>query len=163
MSSVDLPPVLSQLPLVVISALILAISYWTVVRRPSFDQKSPPTSTSDWPVLGDLGFWGARREWWLQQLKQAKSNNFSFHVGKHRLVGTNSDEGRKLFFESKSLGFTEGYVRGIHGGKSQWSNNYISDMLSYSDRVRISQTAFRMRREKNKVLDCISASESSLS
>jgi hypothetical protein len=32
-------------------------------------------------------------------------------MGKHRLVGTNSDEGRKVFFESKGLGFAEGYVR----------------------------------------------------
>lgn len=43
-------------------------------------------------------------------MAQTKSKNFSFHIGKHRLVGTNNDEGRKAFFESKDLGFAEGYA-----------------------------------------------------
>lgn len=103
--------VLALLPYVLISSAIFVISYWSLFRRKSFDGKAPPVTKSDWPIVGDLGFWTARRDFWVAALQQATSQNFSFHIGKHRIVGTNSDEGRKLYFDSKDLSFGEGCVK----------------------------------------------------
>lgn len=94
---------------VVVSAAIFLVSYWKLLRREDFDEKTaPPVTKSNWPIVGDLGFWTARHDWWKAALSQAGSQNFSFHIGKHRAVGTNSEEGRKLYFESKDVGFGEG-------------------------------------------------------
>ena len=102
---------LSLFTYVVVSAVIFVISYWSLFRRKDFDEKTnPPVTKSNWPIVGDLGFWHARHDWWRAALSQTKSANFSFHIGRHRAVGTNSDEGRKLYFDSKDLGFGEGYV-----------------------------------------------------
>ncbi|KIW08112.1 hypothetical protein, variant [Verruconis gallopava] len=93
-----------------VSALIFVISYWSLFKRKPFDEKAPPVVRSDWPIVGALGFWTARRDWWNAVIAQTGSPDFSFHIGKHRLVGVNSDEGRKVFFESKEVGFAEGYA-----------------------------------------------------
>jgi sterol 14-demethylase len=98
----------SLLPYILASAGIFLISYLSLLRRKAFDRQAPPVTRANWPIFGDFGFWTARHEFWLAALNHARSGNFSFHIGKHRAVGTNSDEGRKLFFESKELDFGEG-------------------------------------------------------
>lgn len=98
----------SLLLYILVSAGIFLISYLSVLKRKAFDGQAPPVTKANWPIFGDIGFWTARHDFWLAALNHARSGNFSFHIGKHRAVGTNSDEGRKLFFESKELGFGEG-------------------------------------------------------
>jgi cellulose synthase/poly-beta-1,6-N-acetylglucosamine synthase-like glycosyltransferase len=104
----DTSSIIPFLPYVLVSALIFLISYQGLLKRKPFDAKCPPVTTTNWPIVGDLGFWRQRHEWWNTAMKHSSSKNFSFHIGKHRLVGTNSSEGRKMFFESKEMGFAEG-------------------------------------------------------
>lgn len=70
--------------------------------------KAPPRVHEEWPVLGALRFFTARWDFYQHARSQAKSGNFSFFLGKHPVVGLTGDRGRKLFFESKGLGFAEG-------------------------------------------------------
>ena len=101
-------PVLALLPYIVVSSAIFVISYWSLFRRKPFDEKCPPTTKANWPIVGDLGFWTARHDFWKAAIAQTGLQDFSFHMGKHRLIGTSSAEGRKLYFESKDLNFGEG-------------------------------------------------------
>jgi cytochrome P450 len=62
------------------------------------------------PLTGALGFWTHRWTWYRRQRDQAKTGNFSFHAGPNTIVSLSGDKGRRLFFESKDLGFAEGYA-----------------------------------------------------
>ncbi|KAF2663310.1 cytochrome P450 [Microthyrium microscopicum] len=101
---------LSPIHLATIVVFCLAILYIGLVRRPAFPARSPKIIRGNWPIVGSLGFWRKRYDWWIEAGEQAETKNFSFHVGKHRLVGTFSEEGRKTFFNHRQLGFTEGYA-----------------------------------------------------
>ena len=98
----------SPIQLLVVFIVIAVLFYFAAVRRPAFGPKAPPVTNSNWPIVGDLGFWNARHDWWLRSVKQTKSKNFSFHVGEHRIVASSSEQGMKLYLESKQLGFQEG-------------------------------------------------------
>ena len=99
---------LALLPYVLISSVVFVISYRSLLGRKSFDEKAPPTTKANWPIVGDLGFWTRRYDFWVAALAQTKSQDFSFHIGRHRLIGTTSEEGKKLYFDSKELSFGEG-------------------------------------------------------
>ncbi|KAI4694749.1 hypothetical protein J4E81_006348 [Alternaria sp. BMP 2799] len=73
-------------------------------------KNAPPQVKDDLPVVGALGFWTRRWEWWSERRDQSKTGTFSFHAGPNMIVALSGDKGRQLFFESKDLGFTEGYA-----------------------------------------------------
>ncbi|KAI4931311.1 hypothetical protein J4E85_003901 [Alternaria conjuncta] len=73
-------------------------------------KNAPPQVKDDLPVVGALGFWTRRWEWWSERRDQSKTGTFSFHAGPNMIVALSGDRGRQLFFESKDLGFTEGYA-----------------------------------------------------
>lgn len=69
---------------------------------------APPQVSDDLPVVGALGFWTQRWNWWSERRDQSKTGTFSFHVGPNMVVALSGDKGRQVFFESKDLGFGEG-------------------------------------------------------
>lgn len=71
-------------------------------------KNAPPVVKGDMPFSGAWGFWGARWDWCKGVRDLSRSGNYSFHVGRHHVIGLSGDEGRQVFFESKELGLVEG-------------------------------------------------------
>ncbi|KAJ3563624.1 hypothetical protein NPX13_g8133 [Xylaria arbuscula] len=92
--------------LVLTSALALLIR---VFRRPSLPPNAPKWyKKDDWPILGAISFYyGRRADFMKEALRDSKTGNFSFYVGKKQLIGVSGPEGRKIFFESKDLNFPQ--------------------------------------------------------
>jgi sterol 14-demethylase len=86
---------------------------------------APPQVSDDLPIVGALGFWTERWNWWSGRRDQSKTGTFSFHVGPNMVVALSGDKGRRLFFESKDLGFTEGYA--VLFGSTPKSTKEITD------------------------------------
>ncbi len=76
--------------------------------RPAFPKSAPKLLREGYPILGVLRFFSDRRNLFIDGAASAKSGNFSFYFGKLRVVGVSGLDGRKTFFESKALDFTEG-------------------------------------------------------
>lgn len=106
----QLPPLISPFQLLVIASVFGLIIYLVFIRRPHFPYNAPATLSSDLPIFGPLRFWRARRDFWIQSLKESKTGNFSYHLGKHPVVGLSGKEGRDVFFNSRDLSFGEGYA-----------------------------------------------------
>ncbi|EFQ35227.1 cytochrome P450 6A1 [Colletotrichum graminicola M1.001] len=90
----------------IIAGLFLLAS---AVRQPPFPSNAPPLAKESYPVLGALRFFKSRRSFCQDSSRSTKTGNYSFHVGKHRVVGLSGLEGRKAFYESKELSMFEGY------------------------------------------------------
>lgn len=79
------------------------------LRRPSMPKNAPKWwREGDWPIAGALRFYSARSDFFRSAMKHSPTGNFSFYVGKKQIVGLSGPEGRKVFFENRDLGFTEG-------------------------------------------------------
>ena len=105
-------PAFSSIPpsAAVAAALIAVLGACFVYlnHRAPFPAKSPPAIKGNYPVVGGLGFFGKRWEFFRTAMANSASGNFSFHVGKMHVVGVSGLAGRQAFFESKQLGFAEG-------------------------------------------------------
>lgn len=78
-------------------------------RRPSLPKNAPGWwKGEDWPIAGALRFYSARRDYFRNAVKHSSTGNFSFYIGKKQIVGLSGPEGRKTFFDSRDLSFTEG-------------------------------------------------------
>jgi sterol 14-demethylase len=86
---------------------------------------APPQVSDDLPIVGALGFWTQRWNWWSERRDQSKTGTFSFHAGPNMVVALSGDKGRQLFFESKDLGFSEGYS--VLFGATPQSTKEITD------------------------------------
>jgi cytochrome P450 len=87
---------------------------------------APPQVKDDLPVIGALGFWTRRWDWWSERRDQSKTGTFSFHAGPNMIVALSGDKGRQLFFESKDLGFGEGYAV-LFGATPKVSQNITNE------------------------------------
>ncbi|KAH9861690.1 hypothetical protein J1614_011443 [Plenodomus biglobosus] len=92
---------------VVLSVLFVIIHTLFLRRIPS---NAPPTVSDDAPIVGAIGFWTERWSWFERQRNASKTGNFSWHAGAHTILGLSGDKSRQVFFESKELGFKEGYA-----------------------------------------------------
>ncbi|KAK0649876.1 cytochrome P450 [Cercophora newfieldiana] len=95
------------------SAIVfLVLSQITVQRKP-LPKGAPPLikpGAGDWPVLGSLRYFSDRQRFMLSHIAESITGSFSFYFGKHHIVGLGGIEGKKTFFESKHLDFSEGYA-----------------------------------------------------
>ncbi|KAI1364941.1 cytochrome P450 6A1 [Xylaria arbuscula] len=100
--------------LVLTSALALLIRLF---RRPSLPPNAPRWyKKDDWPILGAISFYyGRRADFMKEALRDSKTGNFSFYVGKKQLIGVSGPEGRKIFFESKDLNFPQAFAELLTG------------------------------------------------
>jgi len=108
--SLRFQPSISPVQLLILTAVFAGIFYLVFIQRPAFTSNAPKVISSDWPIVGALKFWTARRDFWIQNLKETATGNFSYHLGKHRVVGVFSKEGRDAFFFNRDLNMAEGYA-----------------------------------------------------
>ena len=103
-----LPNSALQLFVIVAIPLLLGIRYLS--SRYSFPSKAPKIVRQNYPILGALGFFTERFTFCQRASAQSPTGNYSFHLGKHPVIGISGEDGRKVFFESKQLGFPEGFA-----------------------------------------------------
>lgn len=130
--------------LLLVSSAILFTAYTVVhtlfIRR--LPSNAPPEVSDNIPLSGAIGFWTERWTWFRRRRDESKTGNFSFHAGPNKIVALSGNKGRQLFFESKELGFTEGYavlfgqapkVKAHDDGdaKDDDLNNHFSRRLTY--------------------------------
>ena len=99
----------SVLPLFVVVAVAILIGARYLFSRSPLPAKAPPTVSDNYPIIGAFAFFTKRWDFFRRAISQSPHGNFSFHLGKWPLIGVSGAEGRKVFFESKQLGFAEGY------------------------------------------------------
>jgi hypothetical protein len=92
-------------------AIVLSIGVYVLLvsSQPRFPSKAPKPVQEGYPILGTLRFFTARWDFFRHARAQSSSGNFSFLIGKYQVVGLTGDTGRQVFFESRDLGFQEGY------------------------------------------------------
>lgn len=99
-------------PLVFVAGCLLVIasllSY--LFHKPAFPQKAPSLDTESYPFLGSLQFFTQRWDFFQRAMARSHRGNFSFYAGQWPIVALSGEESRKVFFEHKGLGFSEGYV-----------------------------------------------------
>lgn len=102
----------SPMMFVLVASVILlagyALGHTLLFRR--LPPNAPSLVSDNYPITGPLGFWTERWTWYKKQRDQAKTGNFSFHAGAHTVVAMSGEKSRQLYFESRELGFTEGYA-----------------------------------------------------
>ena len=102
--------------------------------KPSFPKNAPTLTREAWPILGSLQFFTERWDFFQKSKAHSQSGNFSFYAGQWPVVGLTGEEGRKLFFESKALAFTEGYstLLGGNPGVKEGNNPLAEDRVTDS-------------------------------
>jgi sterol 14-demethylase len=96
--------------LAVSTAVLLAAYVLVVTYSRRIPANAPPAASDDFPLTGAIRFWTQRWDWYRHSRQQTTTGNFSFHAGPNTLVALSGEKGRRLFFESRDLGFTEGCV-----------------------------------------------------
>jgi cytochrome P450 len=91
-------------------ALFLAFTCLHVFLDRQRSVNLPPTVRDNYPFTGPVGFWTERWTWYKRQRDQAPNGTFSFNVGPNKIIALSGEQGRRMFFESRHLGLTEGYA-----------------------------------------------------
>ncbi|KAF2822855.1 cytochrome P450 [Ophiobolus disseminans] len=129
--------------ILLVASSILFVTYAiinTFTRR--LPTNAPPEVSDNLPITGAFGFWTSRWTWFRRQREKSATGNFSFHAGSNTIVALSGDKGRQLFFDSKDLGFAEGYAvlfgqapkvqaHDDGAGKDDDLNNHFSRRLTY--------------------------------
>ncbi|TDZ71960.1 Obtusifoliol 14-alpha demethylase [Colletotrichum trifolii] len=128
-----------------VAGLILLLV--SAVRQPPFPGNAPPLVKDSYPVVGALRFFKSRKSFCQDSSSRSKTGNYSFYVGKHRVVGVSGLQGRKTFYESKELAMFEGYsvllsaTPDIDPGEGEnhfvsWFNKTITKLLRKENLVK---------------------------
>lgn len=72
--------------------------------------KDAPRILKGLPILGSLGFFKERAVFLQDGRKAGAGDHFSFYYGPHPIIATAGDIGRAVFFGTRELDFTAGYV-----------------------------------------------------
>ncbi|KAL2274438.1 hypothetical protein FJTKL_03199 [Diaporthe vaccinii] len=91
-----------------VTVLVLLLAHYPT-RRVPFPNSAPPLVKGNLPVVGALRFFTSRGTFLKEGASASKTGNFSFYVGKHRVVGVSGLDGRRAFYESKQLSSHQGY------------------------------------------------------
>ena len=118
-----------------LSIAILATAFLYAFRRPSLPKNAPPLVTEAWPLIGSMQFFTQRSDFFQRQMAHSPTGNFSFYAGDKPIIGMSGDEPRRLFFDSKHLGFVEGYGALLGGSPTvnKKNNNPLEEPESQSD------------------------------
>ena len=105
---VDLPPS-AQMMLATVMVVLFA-SLIQLARRPGFPTSAPKLFQRDnWPIVGMLWrFYGRRNDFMVEGTKLYSSGNFSFYLGKHRVIGVSGQQSRRAVYESRDLNLAAG-------------------------------------------------------
>lgn len=85
-----------------------AVLYLLYFFRPNFPKQAPKLVSDSLPIVGSLNFFTQRWDFFQSAASHSPTGQFSFYAGRYPVIGLSGDEGRKVFFESKVLNFTEG-------------------------------------------------------
>jgi cytochrome P450 len=146
MALLDMIHRLSIFPMLfLLGGFVVFLTFYIIIHT-SFLRRLPPNAPPEvcdnYPIAGAFGFWTKRWDWFQMRRDQAKTGNFSFHAGPNTIIALSGDKGRQLFFDSKNLGFAEGYAV-LFGqapqieshddgtGKDDDLNNHFSRRLKY--------------------------------
>ena len=118
-----------------LSIAILATAFLYAFRRPSLPKNAPPLVSEAWPIIGSMQFFTQRWDFFQRQMAHSPTGNFSFYAGDKPVIGMSGDESRRLFFESKHLGFSEGYGALLGGSPTvnKKQNNPLSEAEHTTD------------------------------
>lgn len=109
--------------------LVFIAVHTLIIRR--LPSNAPHAASDNYPVTGPWGFWTERWDWYRRRRDQSKTGNFSFHAGPNTIVALAGAEARKLFFESRELGFAEGYA--VLFGGSPTTETYDTEKRAEED------------------------------
>jgi hypothetical protein len=98
------------LPLSLLFLATLCIALHRLLSRPTLPAHAPVLTTTNLPLLGDINFFLRRWTWWLKSMSASPTGHFTYNIGSYTAVGVSGPTGRKLFFDSKDLGLSEGYA-----------------------------------------------------
>ncbi|KAM5455774.1 putative sterol 14alpha-demethylase [Microsporum audouinii] len=100
-----------------LSAIILSLLLVSLVallaclpRQLPFPDGAPKLLSEGYPVIGMLRFFSDRYNFYTDGIAASNTGSFSFYFGQHQIVGVSGPEGRKVFFQSKSMDLNEGYT-----------------------------------------------------
>ncbi|KAM5466145.1 putative sterol 14alpha-demethylase [Microsporum ferrugineum] len=100
-----------------LSAIILSLLLVSLVallaclpRQLPFPDGAPKLLSEGYPVIGMLRFFSDRYNFYTDGIAASNTGSFSFYFGQHQIVGVSGPEGRKMFFQSKSMDLNEGYT-----------------------------------------------------
>ena len=97
----------SQTLLTVVSLARGFFAAYLYVAR-SLPHGAPPLVKGNWPLIGPTKYWTKRWDFFKEATKASVNGNFTFHVGKHVVVGVSGDDARRVFMESKQLDASSG-------------------------------------------------------
>ncbi|KAK3622051.1 hypothetical protein LTR56_022423 [Elasticomyces elasticus] len=117
---------------------VLSSGLYYLFSRPPFPKNAPGLTPEAFPIIGSLQFFTERWDFFQRAMANAHGGNFSFYAGQHPVIGVAGEEARKVFFESKSLAFSEGYAAMLGGSpnvKKEGDNNNLlaEDVAGGSD------------------------------
>ncbi|CAD0090013.1 unnamed protein product [Aureobasidium vineae] len=98
----------SQALLTVLSLALGIIAVYLYVAGRYLPEGAPPLVKGEWPLIGPTDFWTRRWDFFKEATKASVNGNFTFHVGKHVVVGVSGDDGRRAFMESRQLDASSG-------------------------------------------------------
>ncbi|KAI1328546.1 cytochrome P450 6A1 [Xylariaceae sp. FL0255] len=124
-------------------------TFFKVFWRPALPKNAPVWyKKGDWPILGTLDFYYGRRcDWYKEAIASSKTGNFSFYVGKKQIIGISGNEGRKFYYESKDLSFSDGFAELLTGQPAQPTDRYGREDFS----VMFSKNLVPMMKKENFV------------
>ncbi|CZR62535.1 uncharacterized protein PAC_12432 [Phialocephala subalpina] len=105
----DLPVLSASTVSTIILLLVGTYTIWASTGY-RFSANAPKRLKEGYPIFGTLRFFTARWDLFQHAKAQTPSGNFSFFVGKHPVIGLTGEKARHVFFQSRDLGFTEGYA-----------------------------------------------------
>lgn len=96
---------------ILLTLTVLPLLLFYTLHRPSLPKSSPPIhpTKAPLPIIGHPQFFTSRTPFILSGLRAVLGNAFSFYFGPLHIVAVSGVAGRRAFFESKDLSFSEGY------------------------------------------------------
>ncbi|GLA51272.1 hypothetical protein AnigIFM63604_007624 [Aspergillus niger] len=88
-------------------AVLLLVQCLRLLWKHPFPANAPKL-VSGYPLLGALQFFSDRNGFCRISKAASPSGNYSYYLGRHRMVGLCGPQGRKVFFESQDLDVDEG-------------------------------------------------------
>ncbi|GAP85097.1 putative cytochrome p450 6a1 [Rosellinia necatrix] len=120
----EFPYIELWMPIVVLVCLAFLVdAFGSVVHQPALSRNAPKWfQLRDWPILGAVRFYSHRSDFMTAGSRQSPTGNFSFRVGKKHVIGLSGHDGRDVFFNSKALDFSAGFIELFTGGPTTSSD-----------------------------------------
>jgi len=119
----------AQVALGLVVVVIVIYRYSRYKWRTEFPEKAPKLCSENNIITGPWRFWSDRWEFFRCCISRSSTGNFSFYLGKNRVVGLSGDESRKWFFESKDLHLNQGYSMMLGPSSDQLEQGHTVERL----------------------------------